>query len=76
MLRCDNQAAIQIASHDTHHNRSKHIDIRYHFIREIVQRGEVVLSWVGTKEQEADLYTKALGGNTFKELRDKIIIKQ
>jgi hypothetical protein len=72
-LKSDNQAAIRIATNDTLHSRSKHIDIRYHFIREVVKRGEVELNWISTKAQEADISTKGLDGNTFKGLRDRIM---
>jgi ribonuclease HI len=75
VLKSDNQAAIRIATNDTLHSRSKHIDIRYHFIREVVKRGEVELNWIGTKDQQADINTKGLDGNTFKGLRDRIMSK-
>ena len=42
------------------HGRSKHIDIKYHFIRECVERGEIIVKRVGTNEQKADALTKAL----------------
>lgn len=73
VLRSDNQAAIQIANNDVLHNRTKHIDIRYHFIREIIRRGEVQVEWIHTKDQQADINTKGLDINTFKQLRDKLI---
>ena len=76
VMKSDNQAAIQLATNDTYHSRSKHIDIRHHFIREIVRRGEVELRYVGTREQEADLNTKGLDANTFKRLRDRIVSRQ
>jgi hypothetical protein len=52
--------------------RSKHIKIRYHFIGECVERGDVVLEFVGTQDQLADMLTKALGRVRFQELREKI----
>lgn len=51
------------------HGRSKHIDVRYHFIRECVERGEVVLKYVNNNEQRADILTKALIKNKFEEMR-------
>lgn len=75
IIRSDNQAAIQIASNDTLHNRSKHIDIRYHFIRQIVREGGVIITYVGTKQQEADINTKGLSVSTFKQLRDKLMVQ-
>jgi hypothetical protein len=73
IIRSDNQAAIQIASNDTFHNRSKHIDIRYHFIRQIVKKGGVVITYINTKQQEADINTKGLSVSIFKQLRDKLL---
>jgi hypothetical protein len=73
ILRSDNQAAIQIATNDTLHSRSKHIDIRYHFIREIVRRKEVELKWINTADQEADINTKGLVMSTYKRLRNRIM---
>jgi hypothetical protein len=66
---CDNQAAIQMSSHDAHHFRAKHIDIRHHFIREHKERGEIEVCYVPTNEQPADIFTKALGAKRFCYLR-------
>lgn len=43
------------------HGRSKHIDVRFHFIRECIERGELVVKLVASKKQRADILTKALG---------------
>ena len=50
---CDNQSGIRLTDNDVFHDRSKHIDIRYHFIRDMVQRGAVRLDHIGTNEQVA-----------------------
>ena len=50
---CDNQSALALAKNDTFHQRTKHIDIRYHFIRERVQWGHVNLEFIPTDKQEA-----------------------
>ena len=73
VLCCDNQSAIAIASDDVHHQRTKHIDIRHHFIREHIKAGAVALQWVPTEEQEADLLTKPLGKAAFVKLRDRLM---
>jgi hypothetical protein len=73
ILRSDNQAAIQITNNDTLHSRTKHIDIRYHFIRQVVKQGGVKLTYINTKEQEADINTKGLTVSTYKHLRDKLL---
>ena len=68
-LLVDNKSAIALSKNPTHHKRSKHIDTRYHFIRDCVDRGEVDIDHVSTSEQLADILTKALGRVRFAELR-------
>ena len=65
----DNETAISIASNDTFHDRTKHIDMRHHFIREHVLAGTVDLTWISTKDQQADILTKALGKHIFTSFR-------
>lgn len=57
---CDNQSAISIAKHPTLHGRTKHIDIRYHFIRGLIADGVITLQHCDTLNQVADIFTKAL----------------
>ena len=59
-LLCDNQAALRLAQADNYHARTKHIDIRYHFIRNVVERGEASLAYCPTEDMTADILTKAL----------------
>lgn len=73
ILLVDNQSAISIATNDVSNNRSKHIDMRHHFIREHVASGAVGIKWVSTLDQEADIFTKALGKIPFQRLRDRIM---
>ena len=54
------------------HDRSKHIDIRYHFIRDMVHQGAVRLDHIGTDEQVADILTKPLGKVEFLTFRKKL----
>ena len=61
---CDNQAAIALANNPGHHRSSKHIDIRYHYIRENVLSGFIDLHYCRTSEQMADIFTKGLDGPT------------
>ena len=61
LLLCDNQSSMKIAQNPVFHKRSKHIAIRYHFIREKVESGEVVLQFIGTKLMAADQMTKHVG---------------
>jgi hypothetical protein len=57
---CDNQGAIALSENPGKHSRTKHIDVRYHFIRERVDQGVVVILHVGTSNQAADMLTKGL----------------
>nr|GEY84921.1 retrovirus-related Pol polyprotein from transposon TNT 1-94 [Tanacetum cinerariifolium] len=59
-MYCDSKAAIAISCNPVQHSRTKHIDVRCHFIKEKVKKGIVELFFVGTEYQLADLFTKAL----------------
>ena len=73
-LRVDNMSAIELSKNPVHHERSKHIDIGYHFIRECIEDGKVDVDHVGTDGQLADVLTKALGRIKFIELRQKLAV--
>nr|GFA13346.1 retrovirus-related Pol polyprotein from transposon TNT 1-94 [Tanacetum cinerariifolium] len=60
LMYCDNRSAIALCCNNVQHSRSKHIDIRHHFIREQVERGVVKLYFVTADYQLADIFTKAL----------------
>nr|GFA72335.1 retrovirus-related Pol polyprotein from transposon TNT 1-94 [Tanacetum cinerariifolium] len=67
-MYCDSKAAIAISCNPVQHSRTKHIDVRYHFIKEKVKKGIVELFFVETEYQLADLFTKALPEEKFKYL--------
>ena len=69
---CDNTSAISISNNPVQHSRTKHIDIRYHFIREHVTNGTVELHFVPTEDQIADIFTKPLDESTFSKLVDEL----
>ncbi|KAK2369168.1 putative mitochondrial protein [Trifolium repens] len=69
---CDNMNAINISKNPVQHSKTKHIDIRHHYIRDLVENKVVTLEHVGTKEQVADIFTKALDGVQFEKLRGKL----
>ena len=68
---CDNKCAIDISKNPVQHSSTKHIDIRHHFIRELVDEQQVVIEHV-TELQLADLFTKPLDLNRFVTLRNSI----
>jgi hypothetical protein len=59
-LLCDNQAALTLATDDNYHARTKHIDLRYHFIREVIAGGAIDIVYCPTDDMTADILTKAL----------------
>ncbi|GKF51084.1 hypothetical protein Tco_0147551 [Tanacetum coccineum] len=67
-MYCDSKAAIAISCNPVQHSRTKHIDVRYHFIKEQVEKFIVELFLVGTEYQLADLFTKALSEDRFQYL--------
>ncbi|RLN29846.1 putative mitochondrial protein [Panicum miliaceum] len=72
VLKMDNQSAIALSKNHVLHDRSKHIDMKFHFIRECVEGGRISLDYVSTQEQLVDILTKSLGRARFCELRNKI----
>ena len=71
-LLCDNESAIKIANNPVQHNRTKHIDIRHHFLRDHVANGDIALMHVGTMDQLADIFTKPLDEARFVALRREL----
>lgn len=65
----DNRSAIELMKNHVQHGRSKHIDVNFHFIRECIERGELVVKYVASHEQRADIFTKALGRVKFEAMR-------
>ena len=75
VLYIDNKSAIDLAKNPVFHGRSKHIDIHYHFIRECVEKGEIIVKHVSTDMQRADTLTKALAVVKFEKMRRLLGIK-
>ncbi|GAB2292881.1 hypothetical protein Dimus_038225 [Dionaea muscipula] len=69
VIGVDNQSAIAIAKNPVYHDRSKHIDVRFHFLRDSVANGVVKLIYVKTQDQVADILTKPLSLHVFARLR-------
>ncbi|GJR05528.1 retrovirus-related pol polyprotein from transposon TNT 1-94 [Tanacetum coccineum] len=71
-LYCDNKSAIALCYNNVQHSRAKHIDVRYHFIKEQVENGIVELYFVQTKYQLVDIFTKPLPQKRFNFLIEKL----
>nr|GFB28262.1 retrovirus-related Pol polyprotein from transposon TNT 1-94 [Tanacetum cinerariifolium] len=71
-LYCDNKSAIALCCNTVQHSRSKHIDIRYHFIKEQVENGVIELYFVNTEYELAVLFTKAPGRDRIEFLINKL----
>lgn len=68
----DNQGSLNLAQNPIYHGRTKHIEVRHHFIREKIASGEINLDYVPTNDQIADILTKPLGKTTFERLREQL----
>nr|GFB27488.1 retrovirus-related Pol polyprotein from transposon TNT 1-94 [Tanacetum cinerariifolium] len=71
-MYCDNKSAIALCCNNVQHSRSKHIDIRYHFIKEQVENRVIELYFVNTEYQLVDLFTKALSRDRIEVLTNKL----
>ena len=71
-LYVDNKLAIALSKNPSQHGRSKHIEMRFHFIRDCVEKGYVDIEYVNTESQLADLFTKPLGHIKFEEIQEKL----
>ena len=62
---CDNQSAIFLANNQTYHARTEHIDVKYHYVREIIEGGDVLLKNINTKDNPSDMLTNVISGVKF-----------
>ena len=72
ILYCDNTSAINISKNSVMHAKTKHIAIKYHHVRELVEDKQVKLEYIHTKEQTADIFTKPLPKDAYEYLRGKL----
>ena len=71
-VMCDSQSAIHLAKNQVYHSRTKHIDVRFHFVREIIEEGQISLCKISTSDNPADMLTKVVSGIKFQHCLDLI----
>lgn len=69
VLLCDNSSAIKLSKNSVFHGRSKHIQVRFHFLRELVNDGIIEIEYCPTREQLSDIMTEAVKLEVFEKLR-------
>ena len=72
LIQCDNNSIIQLSKNSVFHDRSKHIDIRFHFLRNLIKDKVVELSYCNSQEQVADIMAKPLKLEQFLKLRNML----
>lgn len=68
-IMCDNSSAIKLSRNPVMHRRTKHIDVRYHYLRNLSNEGAMKLVFVGTNDQVADIMTKPIKLDQYEKLR-------
>jgi hypothetical protein len=71
-IHCDNQSCVKLSENPVFHDRSKHIEIKYHYIRDMVQRKTVHMQYLPTHEQIVDIFTKPLAKTKFEYLCERL----
>ena len=64
-IYCDSQSAIHLANHHMYHARTKHIDVKHHFIHEVVESGAIKLVKIASEDNPTDMLTKSVLRNKF-----------
>lgn len=72
----DNRSAIYLAKNPVFHGHSKHIDVRFHFIRDCMERGDIVIKHVSSDDQRVDVLTKPMSAVKFVRMRELLGIKK
>jgi len=73
-INCDSMSAIYLAKNQMDHTRTKHIDVRFHFVREILDEGDIELLKIHTQENPADMLTKVVSGVKFTHCKELLHI--
>jgi ribonuclease HI len=75
-IHVDNKSAIELMKNHVFHGRSKHIEIKFHYIRECVEKGQIAVKWIGTLEQKADSLTKGMVVTKLGEMRHMLGVRE
>ena len=73
---CDNQGAMALVKDNKYHARTKHIDLRYHFIHEAVEDGKIKVEYLPTEDNVSDIFTKPLAKPKFRKFVEKLGLKE
>lgn len=73
IVYCDNQSTIKVSKNGIKADRTKHVDIKYHFITDVINEKKVALKWIPTDKQQADIFTKALNKEAFIRHRNTLM---
>ena len=76
VIWCDNAGAKQLSANPVFHSRTKHIEVDVHYIRNMIEQGLAEIRFIPTKEQTADIFTKAISIEQFQYLKDKLVTPQ
>ena len=74
VVYCDNSSTIDISKNLVQHSKTKHIEIKYHFIRDLVEGKIVALEYIPIERQNANIFTKPLDRSKFETLRQVIVV--
>jgi hypothetical protein len=72
IIHCDNQSCVKLSENHVFHDRSKHLEIKYHYIKDMVQRKSVHVQYLLTHEQIADIFTKPLAKTKFEYFHERL----
>jgi hypothetical protein len=73
-IHCDNQSCVKLFENFVFHDRSKHIEIKYHYMRDMVQRKTIHMQYLPAHEQIADIFTKPLVKTKFKYFHERLVL--
>jgi hypothetical protein len=76
IIHYDNQSCVKLSENPVFHDKSKHIEIKYHYIRGMVQRKEVHVQYLPTHEHIADIFTKPLARTKFEYFRERLDLEE